>query len=257
MTVFFFFKSPFESIKPTRYAIRRVIERMIRAAAAPEVRVAFKDQRPPRTVRRRSVVYYYIFIYDYYCSRAQSEFTQPFAAFPAAPPPTLESRVFVFVFRSTKTQRPQPSSAASPCRGEEGEDHRSRRRRHLHHETGVVPPPPNGGGRTRTSSAANPEQCARERTLRTDDSHAVHASGDDDYVRRPRLCRLPLSTTTAIRGDGRTAAASAALDSRARRYGMYAATTADARYGLRYGLSSSLVPQDTKSSPAAAAFFLR
>ncbi|KAL4119412.1 hypothetical protein QTP88_012221 [Uroleucon formosanum] len=144
------------------------------------------------------------------------------------------------------------AAAAVPCHrrrraDEEGED------RHRYRTSAiVVPPPPNGGGR---SSAANPEQSARSRTHRTDDTHALYATAAakaKDEVRRLTRGRLPLPTTTD--------AEAATLDYCRRRYGMYAtaAVTADDRYGHRYGLSSGLTtPQDPKTSSAAAAFFLR
>ncbi|XP_025418626.1 kinesin-like protein CG14535 isoform X3 [Sipha flava] len=127
----------------------------------------------------------------------------------------------------------------------------------------VVPSSLNGGGRNRSSSgASNPEQSARARTHRTDDLHAVFAASaaGDEQSGRFRRARQPNSPAT-VRVDDATTTAVAAAEYRARRYGMYAATAsaanADARYGLRYGLSSSLAPQDTKTSSAAAAFFLR
>lgn len=162
--------------------------------------------------------------------------------------------VFVFVF-GPQQQPPlssSPAAAAVPCHrrrraDEEGED------RHRYRTSAiVVPPPPNVGGR---SSAANPEQSARSRTHRTDDTRALYAAAAakaKDEVRRLTRGRLPLPTTTD--------AEAAALDYCRRRYGMYAtaAVTADDRYGHRYGLSSGLTtPQDPKTSSAAAAFFLR
>lgn len=76
---------------------RRVIEpTMLRVAAAPEVRVAFKDQRPPPDdVDGRSCIVVFLFMIIY-CSRAPSEFTQPF------PPPSRRRRpsnhVCLFLF---------------------------------------------------------------------------------------------------------------------------------------------------------------
>lgn len=169
-------------------------------------------------------------------------------------PTTLESRVCLFLFSGPQQQQPPSSSpAVVPChRGrradeEEGED------RHRHRTSAVaVPSPPNGGGRN-GSSAANPEQSARSRTHRTDETHALYAAAKaaEDEVRRLTRGRLPLPTT-AIDSE-------AALDYRRRRYGMYATATvtADDRYGHRYGLSSGLMTQDPKTSSAAAAFFLR
>lgn len=173
----------------------------------------------------------------------------------------------VCVFRSTQQQSSFAAAAAAAaaavprCRREEGED-RGRHRHRQNHRTGdVEPQQPNGGGRTTTtgSSAANPERSARSRTIGSDESHVVYAAAaaEEDDVRRrsdtTRIrCRLPLPCATA------TAVSRGAHDDdddfRARRYGMYAA---DARYGLRYGLSSGLTQQDAKTSPAAAAFFLR
>lgn len=165
--------------------------------------------------------------------------------------------VCLFLFSGPQQQQPPPSSpAVVPCHRrrradeEEGEDwHRHRT------STVVVPSLPNGGGRN-GSSAVNPEQSARSRTHRTDDTHASYATAAkvEDEVRRLTRGRLPLPTTT----DHESATA-AALDYRRRRYGMYAtaAVTADDRYGHRYGLSSGLTTQDPKTSSAAAAFFLR
>ncbi|KAE9527380.1 hypothetical protein AGLY_013078 [Aphis glycines] len=160
----------------------------------------------------------------------------------------------MFLFSGPQQQQPPSSSpAVVPChRGrradeEEGED------RHRHRTSAVVvPSPPNGGGRN-GSSAANPEQSARSRTHRTDETHALYAAAKaaEDEVRRLTRGRLPLPTTTID--------SEAALDYRRRRYGMYATATvtADDRYGHRYGLSSGLMTQDPKTSSAAAAFFLR
>ncbi|XP_015376978.1 PREDICTED: uncharacterized protein LOC107171261, partial [Diuraphis noxia] len=152
-----------------------------------------------------------------------------------------------------KQQQPPPSSlaAAVPCHrrcraDEEGEDRQRRRTSAV-----AVPPLPNGGGR---SSAANPEQSARSRTHRTDDTHALYAAAAakvEDEVRRLTRGCLPLPTTDVE---------AVALEYRRRRYGMYAtaSVTADDRYGHRYGLSSGLTTssQDPKTSSAAAAFFL-
>ncbi|XP_025202408.1 kinesin-like protein CG14535 isoform X3 [Melanaphis sacchari] len=177
---------------------------------------------------------------------------------------SLAARMLLFTADSEKengnrivNKQPPSSPAVVPWhRGrradeEEGED----RHRHRTSAVVVVPSPPNGGGRN-GSSAANPEQSARSRTHRTDDTHALYAAAAkaEDEVRRLTRGRLPLPTTT----DPESATA-AALDYRRRRYGMYAtaAVTADDRYGHRYGLSSGLTQQDPKTSSTAAAFFLR
>lgn len=165
---------------------------------------------------------------------------------PAFSDPSELNTCVCFCFRCAQHQRQQkqqpPFVGSCPDDNDhtEGED-QSCRRRCLTAATAAaaaaVPPPygrvDGGGGR---SSAANPTQVARTRTRRTDDSHAA----------------------VSPYGPAKAAVISAE-EFRRRRYGMYAAassTSADARYGLRYGLSSSLAPQDPKAS-AAAAFFLR
>lgn len=164
---------------------------------------------------------------------------------PAFSDPSELNTCVCFCFRCAQHQRQQkqqpPFVGSCPDDNDhtEGED-QSCRRRCLTAATAAaaaVPPPygrvDGGGGR---SSAANPTQVARTRTRRTDDSHAAVS---------------PYGPATA--------AVISAEEFRRRRYGMYAAassTSADARYGLRYGLSSSLASQDPKAS-AAAAFFLR
>ncbi|XP_026804712.1 kinesin-like protein CG14535 isoform X1 [Rhopalosiphum maidis] len=159
--------------------------------------------------------------------------------------------------RIVNNKQPPPSSpAVVPCHRRRRADEEEGEDRHRHRTSAVVVPlPPNGGGRN-GSSAANPEQSARSRTHRTDDTHASYATAAkvEDEVRRLTRGRLPLPTTT----DHESATA-AALDYRRRRYGMYATATvtADDRYGHRYGLSSGLTTQDPKTSSAAAAFFLR
>ncbi|KAF0770942.1 kinesin-like protein isoform X2, partial [Aphis craccivora] len=174
-------------------------------------------------------------------------------------PTTLESRVCLFLFSGPQQQQRPPSSspAVVPCHRRRRADEEEGEDRHRHRTSAVVvPSPPNGGGRN-GSSAANPEQSARSRTHRTDETHALYAAAKaaEDEVRRLTRGRLPLPTTT-IDSESATAAA---LDYRRRRYGMYATATvtADDRYGHRYGLSSGLMTQDPKTSSAAAAFFLR
>lgn len=207
-------------------------------------------------------------VYYYYCCRTRCGGARRLLAVAYRPhDDPIESRVFVFVFGPRQQQQQQPMPPQPPS-DEEGEDRRRcRRGRTAATATAAVAPSltPNGGGRS--SGDSNPEQSARTRTHRTDHLHVVYAGDDEDDVefgrfRRARLLQPSLSTAN-VRVDNAAASTggTSAIEYRARRYGMYAAaasaTTADARYGLRYGLSSALAPQDTKTSSAAAAFFLR
>lgn len=194
-------------------------------------------------------------LFDYCCLRPFSHSRQ-ITSFPQslilAHDPRITCVCFCFWSQQQQQQRQQEhqQSSSAACRrrlDEEGED---RRRRH-HRTTTAVVTTSNGGGRgSSTSCAANPEHSARGRTYCQDDLHAA----EDDVRRRLQRGRFPAAT----RENVITVATDHPLG---RRYGMYAATTAasatDARYGLRYGLSSSLAQQNPKTSSTAAAFFLR